>query len=147
MSAHLSLTTDSRRYMNYLICLIVPSIIIWLILIPSIMYKMSKPEKSRLSYRSVQAYFNIMNVDYKRGYCYWDLQQLLLNSVMIVLFNVSYEAHVMLGLFAIILLAGNAIFKFVKQPMIDKRYALLDIIIDLVLIFNILLALFNKSYS
>lgn len=71
MSAHLSLTTDSRRYMNYLICLIVPSIIIWLILIPSIMYKMSKPEKSRLSYRSVQAYFNIMNVDYKRGYCYW----------------------------------------------------------------------------
>ncbi|KAL4503050.1 hypothetical protein ABPG72_014279 [Tetrahymena utriculariae] len=142
IKANVSEQCYTSQHIAYLLLLILPTLIVWVILIPIFFFKKMYDGKDQLDKINMQYRFGFLYTEYKKTSYFWELVKVYQKTFITFFINIYDSYNTVKGVLVILVLVIYLRLQQQYQPYLEKRFNDLDFQLNLTVVASIIISMF-----
>ncbi|KAL4498518.1 hypothetical protein ABPG72_019636 [Tetrahymena utriculariae] len=145
IKANVSEQCYTTEHIKYTMVLILPSLAIWVFLIPIFFLKKMYDGRDRLDKIEMQYKFGFLYTEYKKTSYFWELVKVYQKTFITFFINICDNYNIVKGVLVIIVLVIYIRLWKKYEPYQERRFNLIDLYLNLTVIASIIITIFIQS--
>ncbi|EAR97396.3 transmembrane protein, putative (macronuclear) [Tetrahymena thermophila SB210] len=145
IKANVSEECYTSEHIKYMLILILPSLAIWVFLIPIFFIKKMYDGRDKLDKIEMQYKFGFLYTEYKKTSYFWEIVKVYQKTFITFFINIYDSYNIVKGVLVIIVLIIYIRLWRKYQPYLERRFNLIDLYLNLTVIASIIIAMFIQQ--
>ncbi|KAL4449210.1 hypothetical protein ABPG74_015592 [Tetrahymena malaccensis] len=145
IKANVSEECYTHEHIKYMLVLILPSLAIWVFLIPAFFLKKMYNGRDKLDKIEMQYKFGFLYTEYKKKSYFWEIVKVYQKTFITFFINIYDSYNIVKGVLVIIVLIIYLRLWKKYQPYLERRFNLIDLYLNLTVIASIIIAMFIQQ--
>ncbi|KAL4488635.1 hypothetical protein ABPG73_020334 [Tetrahymena malaccensis] len=142
IKANVSEQCYTSQHIEYMLLLILPTLILWVFLIPIFFFKKMYDGRDQLDKINMQYRFGFLYTEYKKTSYFWELVKVYQKTFITFFINIYDSYNTVKGVLVILVLVIYLRLQQQYQPYLEKRFNDLDFQLNLTVIASIIISMF-----